>query len=249
MTGIFWSPFIVFGPDTLTNQGMYIAKCDSAGNFIWAKDADALYCNSVGSSATTDILGNVYVAGYFDCPIITFGSDTLINSSNNDMFLVKYNQAGNVIYAKAAGGTSTNYANAVSADAFGNVYVGGYFDSSSIIFGQTSIPNTEYYGYSFDIFLAKLASTTGIPQISQPNNSILIYPNPANTILNIHLLNSQLSTLHSQLIIIDVLGNKVYAETLTGIDNSISIAMWSEGVYFYEIRGGNESARGKFIKQ
>jgi hypothetical protein len=88
----------------------------------------------------------------------------------------------------------------------------------------------------------------GINEISN-NQGISIYPNPANTILNIHLLNSQLTTLHSQLIITDVLGNEVYAETLTGIDNSISIAHWSQGVYFYGIRGQEGIVRGKFVKE
>jgi hypothetical protein len=35
---------------------------------------------------------------------------------------------------------------------------------------------------------------------------------------------------------------------LTGIDNTISISTWSAGIYFYEVRGANETARGKFVK-
>jgi len=91
---------------------------------------------------------------------------------------------------------------------------------------------------------------TGINEI-MVTEDFLIYPNPANTILNIH--NSQLSILNSQLIITDVLGNEIYKEILTSVDKSINISMCSAGVYFYEVRGSGlqipTSVRGKFVVQ
>jgi hypothetical protein len=48
--------------------------------------------------------------------------------------------------------------------------------------------------------------------------------------------------------ITDVLGQEIHKQTLIGIDNRIDISKWSEGIYFYEIRGQEGSIRGKFIK-
>jgi hypothetical protein len=99
--------------------------------------------------------------------------------------------------------------------------------------------------YSSSISNIVNPSSTGIVGIHS-SQYIFIYPNPASTILNIH---SQLSTLNSQLIITDLLGNEIYKETLSGIDKIISISTWSEGIYFYEIRGQEGSTRGKFVIQ
>ena len=91
--------------------------------------------------------------------------------------------------------------------------------------------------------------TTGIHQ-NIPNGFIVnIYPNPANTFLNIHCSDAQFSTLNSQLIITDILGNEVYKGTLNGLDNAIAVSTWNAGIYFYEIRGETSNIRGKFVKE
>ena len=87
---------------------------------------------------------------------------------------------------------------------------------------------------------------TGIKTYS--NESILnLFPNPATTSITLH---SQTPILNSQLIIEDVLGNKIYQQQINNsIQATIDISKWSEGVYFYELRGANDLARGKFIIQ
>jgi PKD repeat protein len=92
-------------------------------------------------------------------------------------------------------------------------------------------------------------SLTGLPNITS-NHGISIYPNPANTILNIHCqLSSRINRDNCQLSITNLLGQEIHKQTLIGIDNRIDISKWSEGLYFYEIRGTNETSRGKFIIQ
>ena len=88
--------------------------------------------------------------------------------------------------------------------------------------------------------------TVGINEISQINNSISIYPNPATTLLNIH---HSTCTSQETLLITDLLGTVVYKEELHGISTTISISTWSAGIYFYEVRTEKESTRGKFVVQ
>jgi hypothetical protein len=77
-------------------------------------------------------------------------------------------------------------------------------------------------------------------------NEISVYPIPTNTTLNIHLSSY---TTNETLLITDILGEVIYKGTLSGIDNSIDVSMWSEGVYFYEVIGVNNIVRGKFVVQ
>jgi hypothetical protein len=87
--------------------------------------------------------------------------------------------------------------------------------------------------------------TVGIKELSKDKINMTIIPNPATTSITIH---STMSIINYQLSIEDVLGNKIYQQTITSNDTQIDVSTWSEGVYFYEVRGANDVARGKFVK-
>lgn len=156
VTGSFGTS-ITFDSITLTNANIntniFLVKYDASGNVVWAKSAGGNGLDRA-FSITTDTSGNILMAGDFYSDSISFGSDTL-NSTWGDMFLVKYDAAGNVLWAKQqdAGGSEHDYAYSVVADAFGNIYVTGGFESPSISFGSTTL--TNYSSGLGDMFLAK----------------------------------------------------------------------------------------------
>ena len=160
--GFFQSTSINFGTNTLTNLSqnsnadMFIVKHDANGNALWAQRAGGTSWDEA-SSVTTDALGNIYVVGWFGSSTITFGSTTLNGSVNgsNVMFIVKYNSAGLVLWARKAGGSSDDYAYSVTSDPTGNVYVAGSFQSAIINFGATSLTNAIANGSNPDVFLVK----------------------------------------------------------------------------------------------
>lgn len=100
VTGCFQSPSTTFGTYTLTNAGtnsnIFIAKYDANGNVLWAKSAGGI-ADDRGYGVTTDATGNVLVTGYFQSPTITFGTYTLTNSGNYDVFIAKYDANGNIL--------------------------------------------------------------------------------------------------------------------------------------------------------
>jgi len=161
-TGRFSSPTISFGSTTLTNAvsaKTYIVKYDVSGNVLWAKSV------SVGgtsyefdSSVSADTSGNVYLTGKFSNSTITFDSITLTNAGFNDIFIAKYDAAGNVLWVKSAGGNYEDWASSVSSDASGNAYVTGFFGSSTITFGSTTLTNAG----GSDIFIAKYDSNGNV---------------------------------------------------------------------------------------
>ncbi len=159
ITGYFNSPTITFGNTTLINAGIYdvhIAKYDSEGNVLWAKSAGGDNWDE-GYSITADVSGNIYITGYFSSPTITFGNTVLTRVDGSDIFIVKYDSEGNVLWAKSAGGIEHDWSNWITTDVSGNVYITGGFASPTITFGSTILTNADNWG-SDDIFIAKYGS-------------------------------------------------------------------------------------------
>src|SRR3989338_2819744 len=126
-------------------------------HWSWAKSAGGASWD-LGYSVSTDASGNVYMTGRFNISTITFGTTTLTNAGDYDIFIVKYDAAGNVLWAKSAGGTSSDVGTCVSTDASGNVLMTGSFQSPAITFGTTTLTSVGYG----DIFIVKFDATGNI---------------------------------------------------------------------------------------
>src|ERR1035437_6947157 len=138
------------------SNNLVLVKYDPIGNIIWAKNAENV--NST-DCLSCDPLGNVYITGTFGSDSVTFGTVTLHNSISNglDIYLVKYDSSGNVIWAKSAGGNSIAYTTSIVIDGIGNAYITGSLLSDSISFGSNTI-----YNHSIDtndIFFVKYDSS------------------------------------------------------------------------------------------
>ena len=155
VTGVFNSPTITFGTVTLTTGSFFIVKYDASGNVLWAKSAgEQSQCYS--RSIATDANGNVLVIGHFTSPTITFGTTTLINTNAfSDIFIVKYDANGNVLWAKSASGKTQDTGIGITTDANGNILVTGGFTSSTITFGITTLSNADTSLGGADIFIVK----------------------------------------------------------------------------------------------
>lgn len=163
VSGYYTSDSLVIGTVTLQNAGlsfsdMFLAKYDSSGNFLWAQRAGGSM-NDRGISVTTDIAGNVYLTGYFYSPTITFGTYTFTNAGNvGDIFIVKYDPSGNVLWATKEGSAGLEIPYAIHVDATGNITVAGRFSSSSITFGTTTLRQAG----SMDIFVVKYSAAGNV---------------------------------------------------------------------------------------
>jgi len=113
--------------------GLFNIIYAQSNNWEWAKSADGSSSDH-SSSITTDASGNVYVTGSFQSDTITFDAITLINNGSTDMFIAKYDANGNTVWAKSAGGSSSDHSSSITTDASGNVYVTGSFQSDTIYF-------------------------------------------------------------------------------------------------------------------
>lgn len=156
VTGYFKSASLTFGTTILTNAGsndIFIAKYDNIGNILWAKSAGGIY-SDISYGISTDKSGNIFITGSFSSPTIKFGTTTLTRVGASDIFIVKYDTFGNVLWAKSAGGTSNDVSNSVTTDKKGHVFITGYFTSPTITFGTTTLTNSDTY----NVFIVKYDS-------------------------------------------------------------------------------------------
>ena len=99
----------------------------------------------------SDAAGNSYVTGYFGSTLnFNLGAISIGSSGLSDIFLVKTNSAGQVVWAVKAGGSADERGNAVVVDASGNVYITGYFQGTAS-FGATTLTSAGLQ----DVFVAK----------------------------------------------------------------------------------------------
>ncbi|MEP7264580.1 MAG: SBBP repeat-containing protein [Bacteroidota bacterium] len=169
VTGYYYSPTITFGTTTLTNNGngdMFILKIDYLGNFIWARGQGGAALE-IPYAVTADAAGNAIVAGRFSSNLIAFGTIFLTQQGSMDVFIVKYDPAGTIVWATGAGGGSNDEAYSVGTDQSGNIYIGGYFNQT-ISFGSTMLTTigisdgfVAKYGTSGALAWARKAGSSG----------------------------------------------------------------------------------------
>jgi hypothetical protein len=144
-------PSATFGTTTLTRSGsfdIFIAKYDAAGNAVWAKNAGGTSSDQ-GFDIAIDGSGNPYITGLFQSRA-TFGSTILTASGSSDIFIAKYDVAGNAVWAQNAGGTSLDQGFDIAIDGSGYSYLTGWFEGSAT-FGSTTLTSSG----SSVIFIAK----------------------------------------------------------------------------------------------
>ncbi|MFA6269170.1 MAG: hypothetical protein WC652_05110, partial [archaeon] len=182
LTGAFTSDAFGFGNDiNLTKRGTYnffVVKYNSSGVAQWAQgpvNNTSEGYHSWGRSVHVDSSGNVYLAGYFNLPLISFGND--INLSGPGYFIVKYNSSGVAQWATgAASGVTQDSVGSIFVDSSGNIYLTGYFLSSAfdqdLDFGNNVIiyNKTDNYAYS-DFFVVKYNSS-GVAQWARNPSSV-----------------------------------------------------------------------------
>ena len=161
--GRFLSSHINFGGGDLINAGgncveylcsdILLAKFDSNGNHLWSKRFGGINGDG-GISISIDSYGNLYVTGCFGSSTIDFGGGTLTNAGGLDIFIAKFDGNGNHLWSKRFGGSGGDLGHSVSVDSSGNIYLTGWFTSSTIDFGGGALTNAG----GGDIFLARFDS-------------------------------------------------------------------------------------------
>ncbi|WP_247232086.1 SBBP repeat-containing protein [Telluribacter sp. SYSU D00476] len=121
----------------------------------------------IGTSIAVDKSGNIYTTGHFK-GTATFGTTTLTSKGEDDVFIVKYNSNGDVLWAKNEGGVGYDLGQDISVDINGNVYVIGRFQKSATFGTTTIVSNGSIHIFDvIDIFIAKYSSNGEFQWVQQ----------------------------------------------------------------------------------
>ncbi|AOP33765.1 hypothetical protein A0128_07870 [Leptospira tipperaryensis] len=130
------------------NQDLFIVKFDSAGNKQWTRLLGAVGANTSAFGVTTDASGNVYSTGS------TFGNlDGQTLTGTQDLFVVKYDTAGNKQWTRLLGslsGSSLTAAFGIATDPTGSgVYATG--GTGTNLDAQTRTGNQDLFIVKYDL--------------------------------------------------------------------------------------------------
>ncbi len=152
---------ISFGAITLEaggELGIFVAKLDRCGNWLWARGAGGSYANSIA----LDQQNNIYVTGAFG-GTADFGGYILTTDNNCNIFVAKLDSDGNWLWAKEAGAygsdggfgyVNDNRGQAITVGANDAVFVAGSLAGRSGIFGDITFDWETNTTGKFNSFVA-----------------------------------------------------------------------------------------------
>ncbi len=176
LAGNFQHTFLELGGQMTDGYGwtdVFIAKISPQGSLIWLQSF-----GGVSQDQAVDVAigpdGNVLLTGFFMSSTISFGSHQLSNTNTNfaDIFLVKLNTGGDVLWAKKMGGTEWDEPADLHITANNDILLTGYFVSANLSLTGMNLVHSS--GTQPNAFLARFDSQGNAlwakkPAISQFN--------------------------------------------------------------------------------
>ena len=194
IAGDFFAKSVTFGSITLnrssnTNANVFFVSYNSSGAVAWAKTA------TIGATSDAkvfdmgvDSANDLYITGIAYNSTINFDGTSLQFPGNYGSFLVKYNTAGNLLWAKKGGissdqapgtGLGSSWFSKLYIDAEDSIYIGGNF-YKYLNLGPGFVYNLEPQSY---LILAKY-NKLGTAQSAE------LYPYNPNSAANLKVLSA-----------------------------------------------------------
>lgn len=142
------------------SNDVFIAQYNTSGNAVWARQAGGAGAD-FGQDIATDNAGNSVITGYFS-GTANFNSTPLTSAGGDDLFVARYNAAGNLVWARRAGGTGSDIGHDIVLDGSGNSLITGEF-AGTATFGTITLNSTG----SSDVFVVKYNSSGNVQWASR----------------------------------------------------------------------------------
>lgn len=149
-------------------QNIFVLKLDADGNFIWAKPMIGDR-TSRAYSITTDANGNVLVTGGFSNTVDFDPGEGVANLTavnGEDIFILKLDSNGNLIWVKQMIGNSIASGLSIATDTNNNIYTTGFFYDTVDFDPGEGTANLTSLGLN-DIFIQKLDSNGNLLWVKQ----------------------------------------------------------------------------------
>ncbi len=158
LTGAF-SGVAMFGGSSLVSAGgfdFFLAKYSPAGALLWVKRGGDP-SNDETTGVAVDSTSDAYLFGMFSASMSVAG-DNLTSLGLTDLFVAKYDKAGDPLWAVQVGGPSIESALDIAVDSAGDCYLTGLY-SNRVAFGSIALTGTG----GLDAYVAKLGGAAPPP--------------------------------------------------------------------------------------
>jgi hypothetical protein len=140
-------------------QDIFIAKYNTDGEILWARQAGDLYSES-GEGIAVDREGNSYVIGsFYDEATFGVGEENQVTltaySEAEDIFVAVYDQNGKFFRVQQDGGLGCDYGIGIAVDMLGNSYITGIFNGDASFGTEGSNETTLTSSGEYDIYVAR----------------------------------------------------------------------------------------------
>jgi hypothetical protein len=148
---------------------VFLLKYSADGNILWGRQVGGANLQEAKSIAVTPA-GDVYLAGRFN-GTASFGNTSVTSgntSYDTDVFLAKWDTAGNFQWVRQVGSNDTDLGMAVAVDPTGAPHLVGAFKGFEISIGPVAYTNPDI---AFDAFVTKYTAAGALQwsmQIERP---------------------------------------------------------------------------------
>jgi hypothetical protein len=137
----------------------FILKFTNSGNLLWATYYGGS-SDDVGFSICADLAGNVFVTGFANStnfPVQNAGTffQGIFGGGNNDVFMLKFDNNGNRLWATYYGGTDDEVSQYICIDLFGNIFATGFINSANFPLQNAGTFFQGTFGGGVDAFILK----------------------------------------------------------------------------------------------
>jgi hypothetical protein len=206
---------------------LQIQKYTTNGNYLWGRDINM----TAPGFLSMDNTDNIWVAGRYSWYTGDWFSILKINSTSTTGTQLFYDQ--NIKHGV--------YGLAVKAE--NDFYIIGNCNIGSALNGYTCSPSNS-------VFMARYGSSATAVEPLKQNNLFSIYPNPA---YGTFMVNSFTDMIDCLICIKNTLGQTVHTSSLKELKNNsgkeIDISSQPKGIYFVELRSGNDRRVEKIVVQ
>ncbi|MCC7331945.1 MAG: T9SS type A sorting domain-containing protein [Flavobacteriales bacterium] len=214
------------------NNDAFIAKYNLLGELQWVKQLSATGGSGAWNIHTSSD-GTSYVTGYFN-GTANFGSYNVTSSTNQDMFVARYDSNGTCLGIRSFGKAQGT---AITVNSNNEFWVSGQF------WNNVLIGNNTFSSYNFwsDMFIVKGDAPIGIETYNERKtaNALHIYANPNQGTCNITVPEELLYEQNLILTIYDVSGKIIQQQQVQIAQEKIKINLEAEAKGVYQVTLGN----------
>ena len=219
----------------------FLLKMDMNGNFLWAKSLEG-NSYSTGMALYSDIYGNIYSCGHFQGTADFDPGTGIANLTSNgygDIFFVKLDVNGNMIWAQSIGDTLDDILRSIYVDNLGFIYSTGSFQGTVDFDWGLGIASQTSIGEK-DIFVFRMSDNTVLIPENPDSHTVIIYPNPTTGLLIVD------GETVNKVELLNISGEIIAVYTH---HKKVDLASFSSGTYLVKVYYQNGSKIFKVIRQ